>query len=70
MRWYTYRCTTEKLEHHLNRVQAGGDVVFATQYMGGRDWLLVCHTSEPRMVEVRALGDAEPTYQPVDGGSL
>lgn len=40
--FYVYRCTTDKLEHHLNRVVEAGDTVFSVHHQGGRDWLLVC----------------------------
>ncbi len=40
--FYVYRCTSDKLEHHLNRVVEAGDQVVWPVFTGGRDWLLVC----------------------------
>lgn len=40
--FYVYRCTSDKLEHHLNRVAESGDMVVWPVFTGGRDWLLVC----------------------------
>lgn len=43
--FYVYRCTSDKLELHLNRVIETGDVVFSVHHVGGRDWVLVCRRS-------------------------
>ena len=40
--FYVYRCTADKLEHHLNRVTEAGDEVVWPVFLRGRDWLLVC----------------------------
>lgn len=55
--FYVYRCcTTDKLEHHLNRVTEAGDEVFTVQYLGGRDWTLICRrTPDPTAPEGRRL---------------
>lgn len=40
--FYVYRCTTDKLEQHLNRIADMGDEVLWPVFVGGRDWLLFC----------------------------
>lgn len=40
--FYVYRCTTDKLEYHLNRVTDAGDTVIGTHHVGGRDWVIIC----------------------------
>lgn len=45
MRFYSYRCTTDKLEQHLNRIQSTGDELVSAHYLGGRDWILICKTA-------------------------
>lgn len=42
MDFYVYRCTSDKLQHHLNRIAAMGDQVFWPVFVGGRDWVLIC----------------------------
>lgn len=39
--FYVYRCTTDKLEHHLNGIVESGDTVISAHHMGGRDWLII-----------------------------
>lgn len=40
-RYYTYRCTNDKLPQHLERIYESGDsVMFGS--LAGRDWTLVC----------------------------
>lgn len=39
--FYLYRTTTDKLEQHLNDIVAAGDTVFAAQFTGGRDWVII-----------------------------
>jgi hypothetical protein len=39
---YLYRCTTDKLVHHLERIEQAGDVVVWPCFIGGRDWVLIC----------------------------
>jgi len=35
------RCTTEKLEGVLNDIADDGHEVYLTQYVGGRDWVVI-----------------------------
>lgn len=39
---YLYRCTTDKLVMHMERIEEAGDSVLWPVFLGGRDWLLVC----------------------------
>jgi len=39
---YIYRCTTEQLPTHLDRIRDCGDTVLWPIYLGGRDWVLIC----------------------------
>lgn len=48
MKFYVYRCTTDKLEHHLNRIHDSGDEVVQPVFLGGRDWLLFCRQDGAR----------------------
>lgn len=40
--YYVYRCTTQQLEEHLNRIVSSGDEVVQPVHVGGRDWVIVC----------------------------
>jgi len=40
--YYTYRCTTEQLTTHLNRIRDCGDTVLWPVHIGGRDWVIIC----------------------------
>lgn len=50
--FYVYRCTTDKLDLHLNRVQEAGDQVLWPVYLGGRDWLLICRKASETPLEL------------------
>lgn len=40
--YYLYRCTTDKLVMHLERIGESGDLVVHSVFVGGRDWVLIC----------------------------
>jgi hypothetical protein len=40
--FYLYRCTTNQLVEHLERIESSGDTVRWPLFVGGRDWILVC----------------------------
>lgn len=44
--YYTYRCTTDKLPMHIERIEEAGDQVVWPTFVGGRDWLLICRKAE------------------------
>lgn len=44
-RYYTYRCTNDKLPQHLVLIEEAGDVVMFGS-LAGRDWTLVCRKGD------------------------
>lgn len=48
---YLYRCTTDKLVMHLERIASVGDTVLWPCFVGGRDWLLIVRKGEHRLDE-------------------
>lgn len=49
---YTYRTTTDKLGDAYQHVEESGDEVIHPQWMGGRDWVLVCRKGETRSMGI------------------
>jgi len=41
-RHYVFRTTTDQLQAHLDHIIECGDAILTAQYVGGRDWVLVC----------------------------
>lgn len=39
---YQYRTTTAKLLEHMKSIEDSGDTIIASEFLGGRDWILVC----------------------------
>lgn len=44
---YLYRCTTDKLLHHIARIEESGDRVLSEHFVGSRDWNLICEKGQP-----------------------
>lgn len=53
---YFFRCTEDKLGHHLDRIAQAGDTLVQAVYKGGRDWVLFCKKSDqPTSAAPRAM---------------
>lgn len=54
--FYLYRSSTEKLAGHLQHIEESGDEVISPQFVGGRDWIVVCRKTplpQPRREAAR-----------------
>jgi hypothetical protein len=44
--FYTYKTTTEKLPDALQHIVESGDEIVLPQFVGGRDWIVVCRKGD------------------------
>ncbi|WP_232676673.1 hypothetical protein [Nocardioides sp. R-C-SC26] len=51
-RYYPYRTTADKLEQAHEAVASSGDSVISAHHVGGRDWILLCRSGEPKVAEL------------------
>lgn len=54
MKHYLYRCTTDKLVEHTDRIEAAGDVIVSSTYTGDRWWALLCRSGERTVADLTA----------------